>query len=60
MRLLTTEDIAKRLQFDEATIRDLLRKGELRGFKISGEWRVSEEDLASFLEKHANVPRESQ
>ncbi len=31
-----------------------LRTGYLRGFKLGKEWRVSSEDLRSFIEHHAN------
>jgi excisionase family DNA binding protein len=33
-----------------------LRKGNLRGFKIGKEWRISPRDLEAFLEQSANVP----
>ena len=54
--LLTPFDVAKRLQMNERTVTQWLRQGYLRGFKIGKEWRVSEEDLETFIEASANKP----
>ncbi len=54
--LLTPSDVAKRLQMNERTVTQWLRNGHLRGFKIGKEWRVSEEDLETFIEASANKP----
>jgi len=54
--LLTPLDVAKRLQMNERTVTQWLRKGHLRGFKIGKEWRVSELDLDAFIEASANIP----
>ena len=55
-KLLTPPQVAKHLQVNERTVTQWLRRGHLRGFKIGKEWRVSEYDLANFLEQSANVP----
>ncbi len=55
-KLLTPPQVAQRLQVNERTVTQWLRKGHLRGFKIGKEWRVSVRDLEAFLEKSANVP----
>ena len=55
-KLLTPVDIANRLQVNERTVTQWLRKGHLRGFKVGKEWRVSSRDLEAFLEQSANVP----
>ncbi len=39
-KLLTPTDVADRLQVNERTVTQWLRKGHLRGFKIFKEWRV--------------------
>jgi excisionase family DNA binding protein len=57
--LLTPTDVAKRLQMNERTVTQWLRKGLLRGFKIGKEWRVSENDLEAFVEASANKPSNS-
>ncbi len=54
--LLTPPDVAKRLQMNERTVTQWLRKGRLRGFKIGKEWRVSDVDLDAFIEASANIP----
>ncbi len=55
-KLLTPVDVANRLQVNERTVTQWLRKGHLRGFKVGKEWRVSEKDLEAFLEAGANKP----
>ncbi len=55
-KLLTPVDIADRLQVNERTVTQWLRKAHLRGFKVGKEWRVSVEDLEAFLEAGANKP----
>ncbi len=54
--LLTPSQVAERLQLQERTVTRRLRTGYLRGFKLGKEWRVSSEDLYSFIEHHANKP----
>ncbi len=54
--LLTPSQVAERLQLQERTVTRWLRTGYLRGFKLGKEWRVSSEDLRSFIEQHANKP----
>jgi len=54
--LLTPPQVAERLQVNERTVTQWLRKGHLRGFKIGKEWRISRVDLLAFLEDSANVP----
>ncbi len=55
-KLLTPVDVANRLQVDERTVTQWLRKGRLRGFKVGKEWRISPDDLQAFLEASANMP----
>ncbi len=55
-KLLTPPQVAQRLQVNERTVTQWLRRGHLRGFKIGKEWRVSSRDLEAFLEQSANVP----
>ena len=52
-KLLTSVDIANRLQISERTVTQCLRKF---GFKVGKEWRVSEKDLEAFLQASANKP----
>lgn len=55
-KLLTPPQVAERLQVNERTVTQWLRKGHLRGFKIGKEWRISARDLEAFLNGSANVP----
>ncbi len=55
-KLLTPPQVAQRLQVNERTVTQWLRRGLLRGFKIGKEWRVSARDLDAFLEQSYNVP----
>ncbi len=52
--LLTPTDVAKRLQVNERTVTQWLRKGRLRGYKIGKEWRISGDDLGTLPENGAN------
>ena len=55
-KLLTPSNVASRLQVNERTVTQWLRKGHLRGFKVGKEWRISSDDLQAFLEAGANMP----
>lgn len=47
--LRSVEYVAKVLEFDEATIRQWLRDGKLKGTKVAGQWRVSQSELTRFV-----------
>ena len=52
---MTPEQVAEKLQIDTETVRRWLRRGKLRGNRISHKaWRISERELASFM-KQQNV-----
>lgn len=54
--MLTIHDVAAKLNIDERTVRELIRKNELRAIKIGKEWRVQEDDLEAYVNGHANCP----
>ncbi len=56
IQLLTAAQVAEQLQLHERTVTSWLRQGYLRGFKLGKEWRVSREDLRSFIERSVNRP----
>ena len=56
IQLLTVAQVAEQLQLHERTVTSWLRQGYLRGFKLGKEWRVSREDLRSFIERSVNRP----
>ncbi len=58
-RLLTVPEVADRLRLSIFTVRELLKDGRLKGFRLGGTksgWRVSEADLQRFIE-HARGER---
>ncbi|NPV54941.1 MAG: helix-turn-helix domain-containing protein [Firmicutes bacterium] len=48
-RLLTPEEVAKRLAVSPKSIREWLRNGKLRGVKVGRLWRISPQALDRFL-----------
>lgn len=48
-RLLTPEEVAEKLRVSRLTVMSYLRSGVLKGTKVGRLWRISEEDLSSFL-----------
>lgn len=49
--LLSVHDVAELLNLTEATVRRLLRRGELEAFKISNQYRIAPEAVSQFLEQ---------
>jgi excisionase family DNA binding protein len=47
--LLTTEEVAHMLKMKEYTIREMLKNGVLRGFKLGGQWRIRPEALRDYV-----------
>lgn len=57
MKYYTTEEVAELLKLHTRTVREYLKSGQLRGYKLGDTWRISEEDIQEFLEARANRPR---
>ena len=53
--LLTTAEVAARLRKSSRFVRDELGRKHLRGSRFGGEWRISEADLAAYVEAHLNM-----
>ena len=53
MRLFTLREVADALQVSEKTIRRLVYRGDLVGFKVGdrGQVRVKSEDVEAYLER---------
>ncbi len=49
VKLYDVKEVAEMLKSTEATIRVYFREGTLKGRKINGKWRVSEENLNRFI-----------
>src|SRR5437660_12677844 len=54
-RLLTTEEVAELLRIDPVTVRRLVMRGELIGYRIAGEYRFTEAGVESFVESQRVV-----
>jgi len=55
--ILSVQDVAKRLDVHDQTVRRWLKSGQLRGMPFGGRtgWRVEEEDLREFIENMKKV-----
>ena len=49
LKLYTPEEMANLFAVKSKTIREWLKKGQLKGTKIGKQWRVKEQDLEEFL-----------
>lgn len=54
---LNVAEVATDLRKSERFVLDELRRKNLRGAKIGGEWFVLPDDLESYVEAHSNVSR---
>lgn len=51
--MLQIPAVAKILDVSEWVVNDLLKKGVMEGYKISGTWRVTQEQIDAYLERAA-------
>ncbi len=51
--LLTIPGVAERLQVSEKTVRRLLTRGEMPGYKIGGQYRISPAELDAWIRDQA-------
>lgn len=55
-KMLSTQEVSKALGVSDKTIRQWLRDGTLKGYKVGPRlWKVSETDLAEFVTKSRNA-----
>lgn len=57
LKFYSTGDIAGILKMNIQVIARKLASGEIVGYKIGKDWRVSEKDLLFWIEKHSNQRR---
>lgn len=50
--LLTTEDVARRLNTSEASVRRWIRNGLMAGIQVGAEWRVERAELEDFIRRN--------
>jgi excisionase family DNA binding protein len=53
-KFYTTFEVAEMLKMNVQVVARKLQKGEIPGYKIGKDWRVSESGLWNWLEKHSN------
>lgn len=49
-KLYTVEDIAKMTMLTSRTIRNYIKEGTLKGKKLGGQWRFTEEDVKNLMD----------
>jgi excisionase family DNA binding protein len=54
LNLLTAAEVADLLRMNHQVVLRKLATGEIAGYKLGKEWRVREEALVDWLEKHSN------
>jgi excisionase family DNA binding protein len=47
----TVEEVAKMLRVSEATVRRLIKSGQLKAVSVGNQFRISQEDLDEFLSR---------
>ena len=57
LRFFTSAEVAEILKMNAQVIARKLQAGEIEGYKIGKDWRVSEQQLIGFLERHSNKPK---
>lgn len=57
-QLLTTKEVAKRLQLSESYIQKSAKSGKLIGHQFGSAWRFAEEDVQAFIDASRHVPLE--
>lgn len=54
LQLYTSSEVAGILKMHPQVVARKLQAGEMQGYKIGKDWRVSQQQLLNFLEKHSN------
>lgn len=60
LRFFTVAEIAELLKMNQQVIARKLAAGEIEGYKIGKDWRITEAQLTAFLERHSNKRKTSQ
>ena len=51
---LTVEEAAAILKVRQNTVRDWLKTGKLKGYKVGRVWRLTEEAISNFVERESD------
>lgn len=57
MDYLTVEQVAKSLGLSEKTVRKYINEGELKAFKLGTSWKITEQDLQTFIQTKSNIQK---
>lgn len=57
MDYLTVKKVSQKLGVSEKTVREYISKGELIAFKLGTGWKITEEDLQTFIKSKSNVQK---
>jgi excisionase family DNA binding protein len=49
--LYSVEEVAHKLNVTTVSVRNYIKKGHLKGQKITGRWFITEDDLMEFMRK---------
>ena len=56
LKFFTSAEIAEILKMNPQVINRKLQAGEIEGYKLGKDWRVSQAQLMQYLERHSNKP----
>lgn len=54
LTLLTAAEVADMLRMNHQVVLRKLASGEIEGYKLGKEWRIKEESVVAWLERHSN------
>lgn len=53
-KILTLKQVGEILGVTDRTIQNLIERGDMRGFRVGGRWRVEESELPAYIERQTN------
>ncbi|MGE6604872.1 helix-turn-helix domain-containing protein [Lysinibacillus fusiformis] len=59
MQYLTVKEVSQRIGVTEKTVRSYIEKGELKAYKLGTSWKITEENLQTFIESKSNIKKET-
>lgn len=60
MDFLTVKEVAKELRLHEETVKQMLRAGQMPGYKFGNVWRIDKDEYEAWLKQRRNQYRPSQ
>jgi len=53
MTTYTVEDVARILKITDQTVRNLIKRKELKAIRVGGQFRITQEELDRYLQKQS-------